>query len=1010
MDEPITSRPATPADAPLLFALFAEEKSAELAPLGLSAEQLQPLLEMQYRGREYSYSHSAVCPIHHILCLADGTPVGRILMDRQPDCYHVLDIAILAAHRNRGIGKLELQKLQQTASSHSLPVRLRVRNNNPAARLYQRLGFTAVAGDELSMLLEWQPVPPPAQSSNPSKAGPSRSKLALALIAGAALLLASTSALHAQAILSVTPTATAGTLAGTGVAAYTGNKGAATSAAFASPSAVAYDSRGDLFIADTNNNVIREVSTTGIVTTVAGNGLQGFSGDGGAATSAELNAPTGIAIDSSGNLYIADSGNNRIREVSNGIITTVAGNGTAGFSGDGGTATSAELDMPMAVAVDGAGNLYIADTDNQRIREVANGIINTIAGNGLQGFSGDGGPATSAELDTPTGVAVDAAGNIYIADSHNNRIREVSNAVIHTVAGSGPVTFSGGYSGDGGSATAAQLAMPTGVAIDSAGEIYIADTNNDRLREVGNGTISTVAGDGVQGYGGDGGAATAAQLNTPRDVAVNPTGDAVIADTQNQRVRGVNLPTITYASQGVGIASSPQYVTIANSGAGTLTVQTLTATTGFATTAGGTCSALPISLTAGQSCTQAVVFQPASAGAAQGSLVVGGSGVVPQTILLSGTATQSTSTPQLTSSLNPSAFGNSVTFTATVGAGSAPTPTGTITFHDGSTALQTVTMSGGAATYTTALLSVGAHSITAAYSGDSAWESGTSAVLTQTVNQATPSIKLNTSAPAVLVDNPITFTASVASSSGTPTGSVTFFHGNTAIGSTPLHAGQASITDSTLADGDHSITAVYDGSTDFTSVTSAAAPEQVDNFSLNLAAGSVTSASVVPGGTATYKLVISPAGASTFPEAINLSASGLPAGAVATFSPATIAAGAGSTTVTLTIQTPNTVASLNLPAAPSRQNPLCFGLVLLPFADIRRNRSTRDKAATKRPRPRRRRLFLLVASLTFAALVGITGCGSNNGFFSHSSQNYTVTITGTAGALSHSTTVQLNIK
>ncbi len=833
---------------------------------------------------------------------------------------------------------------------------------------------------------------------------------AIAIAAGASLSLAFAPAALGQAILTVTPAATATTVAGTGAAGYSGNNGAATSATFASPSAVAYDSKGDLFIADTNNNVIREVSVSGVVTTIAGNGAQGFSGDGGAATRAELNAPTGIAIDSSGNLYIADSQNNRIREVSNGIITTVAGNGTAGYSGDGGAATSAELDMPMAVAVDGAGNLYIADTDNQRIREVANGVINTIAGNGQQGFSGDGGPATSAELDTPTGVAVDAAGNIYIADSHNNRIREVSNAVIHTVAGSGPVTFSGGYSGDGGSATAAQLAKPTGVAIDSAGDIYIADTNNDRLREVGNGTISTVAGDGVQGYSGDGGAATAAQLNTPRDVAVNTTGDAVIADTQNQRVRDVNLPTLTYASQGVGIAGSPQYVTIANSGAGTLTVQTLSITSGFATAAGGTCSALPISLTAGQSCTQAIVFQPTSAGPTQGSLLVGGSGVVPQTILLSGTATQSAALPQLTSSLNPSAFGNSVTFTATVGAGSAPTPTGTITFHDGSTPLQTVTMSGGSATYTYALLSVGAHSITAAYSGDSAWEAGTSAVLTQTVNQTTPSISLNSSASAVLLDNSITFTAIVASASGTPTGVVTFLDGTTSIGSAPLNAGQATVTVSTLAAGAHSITAVYGGSTDFTSVTSTAVSEQVDNFSLNFAAGSMTSVSVAPGGTATYKLVFSPVGAATFPETIHLSATGLPAGAVATFSPATIAAGAGTTTVTLTIQTTNTTATLYLSAPPAGQNPLYFGLVLLPFADIRRNQNTRHKTTARRPQPRRRRLFLLVASLAFAALVGITGCGANNGFFSHPSQNYTITITGTAGALSHSATVQLNIK
>lgn len=727
-------------------------------------------------------------------------------------------------------------------------------------------------------------------------------------------MLAITPGANAQAILSVTPTAKANTVAGTGTTGYSGSNGAATKATFASPSAVAYDSKGDLFIADTNNNVVREVSPSGVVTTIAGDGQQGYSGDGGAATSAELNTPTGIALDSNGNLYIADSGNNRIREVSNGNISTVAGNGTAGYSGDGGPATSAELDMPSAVAVDSYGNLYIADTDNQRIREVASGTISTAVGDGEQGFSGDGGPATNAALDTPTGVAVDASGNLYIADSHNNRIREASNGTITTVAGSGPAGLAAGYSGDGGSATAAELAKPTGVAIDAAGNIYIADTNNNRLREVGNGGISTVAGTGVQGYGGDGGAATSAVLNHPSDVAINSTGDAVIADAQNERVRAVNLPTITYTSQTTGVTSSPQYVTMANSGSGTLTVQSLKVTGSFATATGGTCSALPISLAAGQSCTQAIVFQPVSSGVSQGSLVAGGSGVVPQTVLLSGTATQTI-----------------------------------------------------------------------------------------------PSITLTTSPATVLLDNPVILTAVVASASGTPTGTVTFLDGNTAIGSAPLNAGQATISVSTLAKGTHSISAVYGGSAGFTSVTSPPAMLQVEDFSLNLASGSVTSVSVAPGGTATYKLVFAPVGTKTFPQAIQLSATGLPSGAMATFSPATIASGAGSTTVTLSIQIPNTTAALQAPTLRHNRAPLYLGLILLPFADIKRGRRSDEESAPCN-RPRRWRMLFLMMACALVAFAGITGCGSNSGFFAHQSQNYTITVTGTAGALSHSTTVQLNVK
>ena len=832
----------------------------------------------------------------------------------------------------------------------------------------------------------------------------------LALAAGAVLILGIAPEAGAQAILSVKPTAKASTVAGTGSTGYAGNNGAATSATFAAPSAVAYDSKGDLFIADTNNNVIREVSASGVVTTVAGDGVQGFSGDGGPATSAELNTPTGIAIGPNGGLYIADSQNNRIRKVSNGIITTVAGNGTAGYSGDGGAATNAELDLPSAVAVGPSGNLFIADTDNQRIREVStSGAITTVAGDGVQGFGGDGGPAISAELDTPTGVAVNSTGDIFIADTNNNRIREVSNGTITTVAGSGPVTFSGGYSGNGGSATAAQLAKPTGVAIGPNGNIYIADTNNNRLREVGNGTISTVAGNGEQGFGGNGGAATSALLNNPSDVALNAAGDAVVADPLSERVRSVNLPTLTYPSQGVGITSKPQYVTISNSGSGTLTVQSLNITGSFATAIGGTCSALPISLTSSQSCTQAIVFEPTAAGSAQGSLVVSGNGIVPQTILLSGTAAQSSATPQLSSSLNPSAYGNTVTFIAAVSPGSKPIPTGTITFYDGSTALQAVTMSGGSASYRTSALAVGSHSITAKYSGDSAWKPSISIALPQVVNQAMASITLKTSLSNVLLDTPTTLTAFVSSPGAPPAGTVTFMDGTTNLGSAPLNAGVASASVSTLPAGKHNITAIYSGSTNFTSVTSAAISELVENFSLNLASGSITSISVAPGGTASYKLTISPVGGKTFPQAVNLSASGLPSGAIATFSPATIAAGAGSTTVTLTIHLSNATAALQVPKLYSGETPLYLGFILLPFADIRRSRMDHEDSVS-RERPRRLRILFLVLALTLVTFAGITGCGSNSGFFAHPSQDYTITVTGTAGALSHSTTVHLNVK
>ena len=265
---------------------------------------------------------------------------------------------------------------------------------------------------------------------------------------------------------------------------------------------------------------IREVnSSTGLISTVAGNGVCGFSGDGYAATSAELNAPTAVAIDAAGDLFIADSGNDVIREVnsSTGLITTVAGNGTDGYSGDGYAATGAEFNFPNAVAVDAAGDVFIADSGNNVIREVdlSTGLITTVAGNGTCGYSGDGGPATSAELSYPTGVAVDAKGDLFIADSGNNVVREVtsSTGLITTVAGNG----TGGYSGDGYAATSAQLDDPTGVAVDAAGHIFIADSSNGAIREVdpSTGLINTVAGNGTWGYSGDGGAATVAELSDP---------------------------------------------------------------------------------------------------------------------------------------------------------------------------------------------------------------------------------------------------------------------------------------------------------------------------------------------------------------------------------------------------------------------------------------------------------------------------------------------------------------
>jgi sugar lactone lactonase YvrE len=343
---------------------------------------------------------------------------------------------------------------------------------------------------------------------------------------------------------------------------FSGDGGPATSARLNNPNGIAMDSAGNLFIADTTNNRIRKISSSGIITTVAGNGTSGYSGDGGQATSAQLDSPHAVAVDSFGNLFIADSDNHRIRKVdSSGFITTAAGIGSgwnsAKYSGDGGPAILAKLWQPEGIAVDSAGNLFISDSSNNRIRKVdSSGIITTVAGNGTTEFSGDGGPATEARIMNPRDIAVDSAGNFFFADSLNSRIRKVSSlGIITTVAGSGPSGFSsGGYSGDNGPATSALLKWPTGVALDSEGNLCIADTNNNRIRKVSSAEIiTTIAGNGIGGGFGDGVPGISALVERPTGVAIDSAGNLFIADTWHHRIRKVSAAGIISTMAGNGI-------------------------------------------------------------------------------------------------------------------------------------------------------------------------------------------------------------------------------------------------------------------------------------------------------------------------------------------------------------------------------------------------------------------------------------------------------------------------
>ena len=324
------------------------------------------------------------------------------------------------------------------------------------------------------------------------------------------------------------------TVAGNGTPGYSGNGSLATTAQLGHPRHVAVDGSGNLFIADSDNSVIRKVTaTTGIITTVAGTGMPGYLGDGGPATGARL-IPSGLAVDAAGNIYVADATDSVIREVAaaTGIIATVAGTGTAGLSGDGSQAASAQLSSPDDVAVDATGNLYIADAGNLRIRKVvvATGIITTVAGGGTNSFTN--GPATSAQLVAVPSVALDGAGNIYIANGNVVRKVTVATASIATLAGNGKPGFAG-YAGDGGPATSAQLSAAAGVAADAAANIYISDSLNYAIRKVAaaTATITTVAGNGLPGYTGDGGPATSARIAVPFGAAVDGAGNIYFSDS-----------------------------------------------------------------------------------------------------------------------------------------------------------------------------------------------------------------------------------------------------------------------------------------------------------------------------------------------------------------------------------------------------------------------------------------------------------------------------------------------
>jgi sugar lactone lactonase YvrE len=492
------------------------------------------------------------------------------------------------------------------------------------------------------------------------------------------------------------------TVVGTGTAGFSGDSGQASLAKVNAPAGLAIDSSGSGYIADTGNNVIRRVDgPTGTISTIAGTaGSAGYSGDGSAATSAKLSAPAAVAVDAAGDVFIADTANNVVREIyaGTGKIATVAGTGTAGYTGDGSAATVAKLSAPAGVATDTDGNLYIADTGNNVVREVSplTGYITTIAGNGTAGYSGDGGAATAATLNGPSGLFFESNATLLIASPGANVVRAVNlvDGIINTVAGTG----TSGFAGDGALATSAQLSKPGAVWADAATNVYIADMGNSRVRRVdaSTGFITTVAGSATAGYAGDNGSATAAQLNSPTGIALDAKANLYIADAKANVIRKVDVShgaTVNFGSQSTSSASAAYLLTATNAGNTSLTFTGLSVAANYAqaATTGTDCTAT-LTLAAGATCNISLTFSPTAGGTINGSVVTTDNSLntsgTAQTTSLTGTGVLVATSIAMTGLPATVTAGASqtVTVTALYNSTTVTNYTGTVTFSSSDTA------------------------------------------------------------------------------------------------------------------------------------------------------------------------------------------------------------------------------------------------------------------------------------------------------------------------------------
>ncbi len=787
--------------------------------------------------------------------------------------------------------------------------------------------------------------------------------------------------------------------------------GPALSATLYLPTSMALDGAGNMYIADTLHNRIRKVDTKQNMSTIAGGDAATYTGDGGPAASATLNTPSGVTLDGAGNLFIADTANNVVREIlqATGTIVTVAGSGVQGNTGDGGPATAAELNQPLGVTVDIAGNLFIADTGNNRIRRVDTytGEITNFAGSpdGVAGYSGDGGPQTAAHLNGPNAVAFDLAGNMYIPDSFNNVVREVyATGGIGTFAGGGtsPIQY-------GPSATAAQLNTPSGVLVDAAQNIYIADTQNEAIRKVFavSGYFTTVTKFGeTAGYFN--GTQYEQGLYGPEGLARDANGNIFIADVFNNEIREMQSNKIildftyipTYVSDKA--PAQPQY--LENDGNAPLTLTSITPDGNSAVdnTFQNACTIGSPGYGPVAGCVISAEFTPTTTGNpldAHILVATNSGGNSPLDIELAGKAIPANPTAvTLTANPNPSNFEQTVIFEATIAATSPAgststtglgTPTGTVTFQSDGASIGPANLdSTGRATLDYAGLPVGTHAITAVYAGTNDYVTSTSNAVSQVVQKMPTSTSLSASS-AGGANSPATLVATVTgitSLDPIPTGTVTFFNGTTNLGTALLNATGVATLSPQLAAISYTFTATYSGDavhTPSTSVAVAVTIVPVD-FTIAAAPASVT---VAAGQYATINVTIS--SNDGYADTIGLGCVSEPVNVNCHFASDSVALLAnGSQTVQLTIDTNNPLGggtSARNSATPNRSFALA-GIFLplgLAFGGIFWHARRRNKAA-----------FSVVLGLLIGSAVLITGC---SGGFSQSSATpgtYVIQVTG----------------